>query len=185
MEKSDEEWLLDPENEWYKAAYYQPNGQGGDVDDYWLYATRSNDFPNIATAINAIGPTRGDIANPGVNVVNHFRGADWNFQDGNVTTVGSAGPLSQSFYGTSDQNGNVLEWSETLIGNSFPVTRGGRFNSFSTGLASSSRGLHGPFEEYAELGFRVATIATVPEPSTLALAALGALGLLIAARRRR
>src|SRR5262245_19671973 len=32
--------------EWYKAAYHQPANQGGDVDDYWLYPTRSNVQPN-------------------------------------------------------------------------------------------------------------------------------------------
>ena len=44
---------------------------------------------------------------------NYRRGADWNGQDGNVTTVGSAGLLSESFYGTSDQGGDVWEWNET------------------------------------------------------------------------
>ncbi|MBA3482382.1 MAG: PEP-CTERM sorting domain-containing protein [Pirellulales bacterium] len=48
-------------------------------------------------------------------------------------------------------------------------------------MQSSSRIFVGPFEEARNSGFRV---ATVPEPSMLALAALGALGL-IAARRKR
>ena len=95
-------WFLTSENEWYKAAYYQPAAQGGDADNYWLYPTASNSVPTIATA-NSVG----DISNPGTNVANYNMGADWNSQDGNVTTVGSAGPLSQSFYGTSDQGGNV------------------------------------------------------------------------------
>jgi hypothetical protein len=34
------------ENEWYKAAYYQPAAQGGDADGYWLYPTRPNAIPN-------------------------------------------------------------------------------------------------------------------------------------------
>jgi hypothetical protein len=30
-------WFIPTENEWYKAAYYQPVGQGGDADSYWAY----------------------------------------------------------------------------------------------------------------------------------------------------
>ena len=36
------------ENEWYKAAYYQPASQGGPAGGYWRYATRSNDQPTAA-----------------------------------------------------------------------------------------------------------------------------------------
>jgi len=88
-------WVLPSENEWYKAAYYQPAAQGGDVDNYWLFPTASNSVPTLATA-DAVG----DISNPGPNVANTQRGANWNgsVDRGNITTVGSAGPLSRSFY---------------------------------------------------------------------------------------
>jgi len=43
-------WFLTSENEWYKAAYYQPAAQGGDADNYWLYPTASNSAPTLATA---------------------------------------------------------------------------------------------------------------------------------------
>jgi formylglycine-generating enzyme len=86
-------WFLASESEWYKAAYHDPRtaAQGGPPgdDNYWLYPTSSDNVPNQATA-NAVG----DISNPGVNVANYLDGADWNGQDGNLTTVGSAGPLS-------------------------------------------------------------------------------------------
>ena len=59
-------WFLPSENEWYKAAYYQPAAQGGDADNYWLYPTASNSAPTIATA-NSVG----DISNPGTNVANY------------------------------------------------------------------------------------------------------------------
>ena len=59
-------------------------------------------MPTVATA-NATG----DISNPGTNVANYDLGADWNGQNGNVTTVGTAGADSASFYGTFDQGGNV------------------------------------------------------------------------------
>lgn len=96
------------EDEWYKAAYYHPAAAGGDADDYWLYPTRSNSTPTIATA-NGVG----DISNPGPNVVNYEVGAVWG-GSANVTTVGSAGPASASHYGTFDQAGNVWEWNEGL-----------------------------------------------------------------------
>ncbi len=162
-------WVLPSENEWYKAAYYQPAAEGGDVDNYWLYPTASNNAPTIATA-NSVG----DISNPGANVANYVFGADWNSQDGNVTTVGSAGPLSDSFYGTVDQGGNVWEWNEALIVNSFRSVRGGSFSGPLNVMESSFRGLSDPAGVGNNMGFRV---ALVPEPSSFVLAALGLTGL--------
>jgi formylglycine-generating enzyme required for sulfatase activity len=36
------QWAVTSEDEWYKAAYYQPASAGGDADNYWLYPTSSN-----------------------------------------------------------------------------------------------------------------------------------------------
>ena len=38
-------FFIPAENEWYKAAYYQPLVQGGDTDGYWLYPTQDNSPP--------------------------------------------------------------------------------------------------------------------------------------------
>ena len=89
--------------------------QGGAIrpdapsDPYWSYATRSDatPTPRIATAT-------GEVANPGTNVANYFGGADWNGENGSVTTVGGTGPASWSYYGAADMNGNVFEWCEDL-----------------------------------------------------------------------
>jgi len=158
---------LPSEGEWYKAAYYDPRatsagGPPGD-DNYWLYATRSDSTPTVATA-NATG----DINNPGANVVNYDRGADWNGQDGNFTTVGSAGASSDGYYGTADMNGNTHEWNETLI--SGRGYRGGSWNNVY--LQASFRNSSAPANQFADLGFRVASI---PEPSTAVLGMLGVL----------
>ena len=169
-------WFLTSEDEWYKSAYHQPSAQGGDSDDYWLYPTASNSAPTVATA-NSVG----DISNPGANVANYLSGADWNSQNGNVTTVGSAGPLSDSFYGTADQGGNVWEWNEALISGSFRGLRGGSFLISADSLRSSFRFYYDP-RESNNVGFRV---ATVPEPSTLLLGALGMIGLLWWSKRRK
>lgn len=162
------------EDEWYKAAYHQPFSQGGDADNYWLYATQSNSLPIVASATGT-----GDVANPGQDVVNYLNGADWNGQDGNVTTVGSAG--STSFYGAFDMNGNVWEWNETLIVGSSRGLRGGSFSNVEGVLRSSGRSFLNPTNDLNPFsGFRLAS--PVPGPGSVALLGLGGL---LAARRRR
>jgi len=147
--------FIPTEDEWYKAAYHQPFAEGGDADDYWLYATQSNSVPMLATATST-----GDVANPGQDVVNYLGGADWNGSPfGSVTTVGSAG--STSFYGAFDMNGNVWEWNETLIGSNRGL-RGSAFGSSENALRSSFRGEFGPAFELNSFGFRLAS--PVPGP---------------------
>jgi len=157
------------ENEWYKAAYYDPTASG--TGNYWLYPTQSDSIPTVGTA-----GVNGDISNPGANVANYNFGADWNLQNGNVTTVGSA--LSDSYYGTFDQGGNVWEWNDAIIGSSRGL-RGGSFNFFEVSLRASNRSSGGPSFEDGGVGFRV---ASVPEPSVTVLGLLAS-GLLL--RRRR
>jgi formylglycine-generating enzyme required for sulfatase activity len=147
--------FIPTEDEWYKAAYHQPASQGGDADDYWLYATQSNSVPTIASATGI-----GDVANPGQNVVNYAFGAVWNGQNGNFTTAGSAG--STSFYGAFDMNGNILEWNETPFGSS-RVLRGGSYNFSEFFLRSSSRFNVNPTVEDFNFGFRLAS--SVPRPA--------------------
>ena len=167
--------VLTSENEWYKAAYYQPAAEGGDADDYWLHPTASNRPPTIATA-----DLVGNISNPGANVANYQLGADWNSQNGNVTTVGSAGPLSESFYGTSDQGGNVYEWNEALISGSFRGLRGGLWSHGASNLRSLNRVNDSPTNELNNIGSRV---ATVPEPSTAVLGLVGCVLLWVLRKR--
>ena len=69
---ADAQLFVPSENEWYKAAYHQPAAKGGDSDDYWLYPTASNDIPTLAWATYI-----GDIGNPGKNVANYSKGAEW------------------------------------------------------------------------------------------------------------
>lgn len=156
---------LPSEDEWYKAAFYDPTlavGAGG----YWLYPTRSMDTPVVATATGT-----GEIANPGANVANYASGSTWNGQFENLTTVGSAGEESASYYGTYDQGGNVWEWSEAVVKNGTarglrqasandPVVVPGGNNYIAASFAGNGR----PPEDYFwNAGFRIA--ASVPEPS--------------------
>jgi formylglycine-generating enzyme required for sulfatase activity len=172
-------WFLPNENEWYKAAYYNPT-LNDNTGGYWLYATQSNAMPTPATATG-----QGDVSNPGPNVANFALGAQWNGMGDNVTTVGSAGPLSESFYHTSDQSGNVVEWMEDLDTkySDWRILRGGAWATYpKIYLASWGRESYGPDMRSRGVGFRVATI---PEPPAYVLAALSVLGLLAARRRKR
>jgi sulfatase modifying factor 1 len=166
--------FLPNEDEWYKAAYHQPEAQGGDADDYWLYATRSNSDPTIAAAT-----AFGDVANPGHDVANYFGGADWNGENGHLTTVGSAG--STSFYGAFDMNGNVFEWNQTPFGSERGL-RGGAWSTAEDFLQSSQLDVSSnPSNEFSSTGFRVAS--PVPAPGSAALLALA--GVAASHRRRR
>lgn len=158
---------LPSEDEWYKAAYYN-----GNTAAYSLYPTQSNTAPTAAAA----GAT-GDITNPGTNVANYRSGADWNGQDGNVTTVGSAG--ADSFYGTFDQAGNVWEWNDAVIGSTRGL-RGGSWANFSPSLPASYSLYLTPALEDGLVGFRV---TSVTEPSSVLLTLLSASACLT--RRRR
>ncbi len=170
---ADARWFIPTENEWYKAAYHQPVGQGGPEGDYWQFPTRSNNLPNSDQPPGAVS-----IQN---NVANIFRndGVANGFNDGYAVTGSTADDFSQnyltdagaythsgSFYGTFDQAGNVYEWNETLIGSQRGV-RGGDWEKINTGESASYVRNSSDPTTTGIIGFRV---ATVPEPGTGALA---------------
>jgi formylglycine-generating enzyme required for sulfatase activity len=151
-------WVLPTENEWYKAAYYNPASSS-----YFLFPTSNNNVPT------AEPPPGGSNS------------ANWN-AIGGLTAVG-AYLLSPSPYGTFDQAGNVMEWNETLIDSLDRGVRGGAFGSMTFGYDLSSHARSGTPATTTQLnlGFRVAMI---PEPSTGLLASLGGLALLVCRRCR-
>ena len=164
---------LPTEDEWYKAAYYDPTAGAGSGDNYWLYATRSDTAPTMASADSA-----GNITNPGSNVANYNNGADWNGRDGNVTTVGSA--AANNYFGTFDQGGNVREWTDAVINGSSRGLRGGSWFANVSFLRSPTSGSNAPTFEIDNVGFRV---ASVPEPTSMVLMMVAS-GVMLIRRRR-
>jgi formylglycine-generating enzyme len=177
-------FYIPTEDQWYKAAYYQG---GGTNAGYWNYATQSDTAPTPVTA----GETGiGSAGNTG-NFANFNRGAQWNSQNGNVTTVGTNG--GPSAYGAFDMSGNLFEWNDlTGAAGSFRGLRGGDWGSSDPfSLSSSSRGSNFPSNENGDVGFRLASPVSGPSAvpeidpnslgSVLALV-MGSLGLL---ERRR
>jgi sulfatase modifying factor 1 len=152
------------ENQWYKAAYYK----GGSTNaGYWDYATQNDTAP---TAVTSGSTGIGSSGSTG-NFANFRQGADWNSQDGNVTTVGTNGGASA--YAAFDMNGNLYEWNDlTGAAGSSRGLRGGGWNSGSASdLSSSVR--YTALNEIFSIGFRLASPAAVPEPSTCAMALAG------------
>lgn len=146
--------FLPSEDEWYKAAYYNPA-----TNSYFQYPTSNNTTP---------------IASSPTGLPNHA-----NFSPGgpNLLTDVGAYTGTTSPYGAFDMGGNVFQWNEAVV-QSLRGYRGGGFDlGGSLYLSSSTRPNAGyPASEVKPGGFRVATI-TVPEPSSLGLAAFGLAGL--------
>jgi formylglycine-generating enzyme required for sulfatase activity len=159
-------WFLPTHDEWYKTAYYDPLDPGADAGgtpDYWFYPTRSDASPAKASA-----DAFGDVVNPGPNLANYDKGADWNGENGNVTTVGGCEAVSR--WGTFDLAGNINEMTETP-GTPIPPNppdqpdplptrriRGGDFANTGTLMGSPAflAGSLNMLAEAANIGFRVA-----------------------------
>jgi len=150
-------YFLPTENEWVKAAYWN----GMSLQEYAIKA--------------------GETLFQG----NGTSGTGWNYYDGDYVFDPSGpwnvGSGSQELNGTYEMMGNVWEWMESPwdSGDRLPDSdrgfRGGSFDYNDFPFASSVRfGSLAPYNEYHHIGFRV---ASVPEPASLLLLALG--GLLI------
>ena len=127
-------YFIPTEDEWYKAAFYDPSPTGMPTASYWSYATKS-DSASAAMSFGGshLGPT--DI---------------------------DALPYP-SYFKTYGQSGNVAEWSETVVGIT-RVVRGGHYSSNAEGVSSLGKLELDPLTTSANLGFRVAAAPGVASP---------------------
>jgi hypothetical protein len=135
-------FVIPSQNEWIKAAYYDP--KGGGMYSYWQYPTNpgafgeEKDLPNQA----ALDPSTGDVSNSSNQPLAIYHNAETDpvptwcpsnqtaeacakvnplglpaakyekaFQ-GSLGTVGTAN--TRSPWGTLDQGGNAVEWTDTI-----------------------------------------------------------------------
>jgi len=176
-------YFLPSDNEWVKAAYYNPAGSS-----YFLYPTASDSAPTaVASGTDAGTAVYGQPLEQG------------------PAGVDVAGALSP--YGTMGQGGNVFEWNESAFDGPNSSSsedrrvRGGGWDlhpepewwnlsedwdmPHKEWILSDSASMpvfRLPSGDGIDLGFRV---ASVPEPSTYALLLMTGAGALWWARRRQ
>lgn len=140
----DKGFVVPSQDEWIKAAYYDPNGGG--TYSYWKYPTNAGVFgDDTATAPSQtiLDPTTGDVTNAATQPIATYHasasapapywcppevqpqsdctsvnpfGIDATTYDkiytSSLGTVGQAQTLGP--WGTLDQGGNVVEWTDTI-----------------------------------------------------------------------
>ena len=118
------------------------------------------------------------------NGQNTITTADANYDYGlyETTDVGTYSG-DPSMYGTFDQGGNVDEWNDKVISGSSRGLRGGSWADFDLSLESTGSWSYDPGLENNTIGFRLASVAAVPEPSSLVLTILAS-GLMLIRRKR-
>lgn len=159
-------YAIPTEDEWYKAAYYKG---GGKNTGYWLYPTRSNSLPS--NVLSSAGTNNANIYLDGFTDPTNY-----------LTAVG-AFASSPGPYGTFDMGGDVFQWNEAVVSDSYIIgtyrqVRGAAYYSYVKSEASTYC-WGDPASAGTDSGLR---IVQVPEPTTLTILALGSL---LAACRRR
>jgi formylglycine-generating enzyme required for sulfatase activity len=193
-------FVVPSQNEWIKAAYYDPSGGG--TFSYWKYPTNEGVFgDDVATAPSSttLNPGTGDVTNASTqplatyhasgepaptwcpaaveprsdcSTVNPFGFDPTTYAKayaGSVGTVGQAKTTSP--WGTLDQGGNAVEWTDTITssptgsddGRVWRRLHGGIANAPAYQLWLSAIGLQpqrNTFYQhtYPWLGFRIGTI---------------------------
>lgn len=142
-------FVVPSQNEWIKAAYYDPSGAG--KYSYWEYPTNPGGFGDegaTAPSSTTLDPTSGDVTNASTqplatfhaekqpapswcpsafsaetcSSVNPFGLEQPNYEkafQGSLSTVGQAKTTSP--WGTLDQGGNAVEWTDTITPPPFGV----------------------------------------------------------------
>ena len=158
-------WALASEDEWYKAAYYDPS-----TESYYTY-------PNGSSAVPA-EPT--DETTP----------REMNFGDlptwkGGVYFTSIGETTGHSPYGVYDMGGNVEEWTDTMAWpSSSRIMRGGHLFSPENGLRTTHQNIADATVYGDGFGLRLVYLGAIPEPSSILLMLSGGL-VALALRKRR
>jgi formylglycine-generating enzyme required for sulfatase activity len=160
-------YFLPTENEWYKAAYYNPalnNNAGG----YTLYSTNSNSAPTNTpgSSVNAA-----NLLYQGKFAITQQISLD--SQQNYSTDVGSF-THSKGPYGTYDMNGSIWEMIDPATQSSPSIIlRGGGWTSYFTYLQSSYRIGGNPAASGLNGGLRLISEAKNPAAMTYELVKVG------------
>jgi hypothetical protein len=135
-------FVIPSQNEWIKAAYYDPNGGG--KYSYWQYPTNPGAFGDEGAGAPhqaKLNPTTGDVTNASEQPLANFHTSEtaapsWCPSAFSATTCATVNPLgikatayekayqgsletvgqakTTSPWGTLDQGGNAVEWTDTI-----------------------------------------------------------------------
>ncbi len=159
-------WVIPSEDEWYKAAYYDP--------ETGTYSTYPNGSDSASEPTDSTTPREMNFGddpywNPDGGAREYYTSID--------ETTG------RSSCGVADMGGNVEEWTETFEPSNYRIARGGGLYDYAPALSVTGQDPSDPTTESHLLGIRVAYI--IPEPSSLMLVLLGSLGCAWGWKRRR
>jgi formylglycine-generating enzyme required for sulfatase activity len=173
-------FAMPDENEWYKAAYYNPA-----IDGYHNFSTTGS------------GQTHDDNMDPAY--ANYYNMGETYYN--NYSQNGGRGEYFlneveffdryKSAYGVVDMTGNVWERidSEKSFGSGNRVIRGGSYGSHPWEIESSntreSRKTVSLEDEHSEQGFRIVSLVPIPEPAEMGVIGGTLVGLLCLLRRKR
>ncbi len=153
-------YFIPSEDEFYKAAYYDPTkgGTGG----YWEYGTQSDSDPTSEGPVG--GATSANYRGP--NDIYWQNGSLFDDSLDYRTEVG-AYTNATSYYGLQDVDGLVYQWTEATkthpIAGELPVYRGGSWYYDADIAGASSRNLYSfrGAASYAWFGLRIGSLAPV------------------------
>ncbi len=159
-------YVLPSMDEWYKAAYYNPT------------TSQYGDYPS-SDGLEPMGVASGTTDKTAVFAQLLSQGP---------ADITQAGGLSA--YGIMGMGGNVWELEETTLdlsngsGSLRRGIQGGFWGNSNLFLRASSRENVIAANESSSVGFRVASLNSVPEPSSVALMTIATLGIGMTRRRR-
>ncbi len=153
--ESGAKWAITSEDEWFKAAYYNPETQ-----TYYKYPNSSDEIPAEPTDSTT------------TREMNFGDQPPWHGHEGTFTSVGET--TGQSPYGIYDMGGNVQEWTDTIYSDE-RYYHGGSFMDDAFYLSTEARFTRNPSAGGVATGFRVVHI--VPEPGSILLLIIGGLAI--------